>query len=198
MAAQPLPRGIFACVAVLGACSADAPREDHGAAGDAVGADDAESTDSSGAHEGPWMSVKVIQESGGIYYFTPMIFFGSWTESAWRLEAIDATVGPAGLRVLDFTIAGPMALTSSAMGSDEVSGTFGSYTDAVTYVGAVIFFETTSGTLTLTRLDVSAAAGAETKTVNGEFDVHWASQGLYGLEPHMIGTFGNIELIRSL
>jgi hypothetical protein len=198
MTAPPRTLGVLASVGLLAACSDDRPPEDDDAPSDLVVGDNTEFSDSSDSPEGPWMSVKVIQESGDVYYFTPTDFLGSWTESSWTLEAFDGTVGPGGLRVLDFTIGGPMAVTSSVIGREEVSGTFGVYADFVTYVGAVLFFETTSGTLTLTRIDVSVASGRETRMLYGEFDVHWASVGLVGLEPHMIGTFGNIDISRSL
>jgi hypothetical protein len=144
-------------------------------------------TEPTGTQTGPWLTANVTPERGDPYVFSPTApFQGGWSEAAWGFEAIDNPP-----RILTFAIAGPVLVAVNELGP-QASGTFGLFADAVAYAPAHALFYTTSGTLTVTRLEANGPAGTETYTVDGTFDGQVSNDDATVL--HLVGSFGNVIL----
>jgi hypothetical protein len=139
------------------------------------------------SRDGPWLTANGTSEEAEAFEFSPVTFLGGWSESAWGFEAIDTPT-----RILATAIAGPVTSTTHQVGA-EASGTFARFVDGVTYTEGDALFISTAGTLTVTHVEATGPAGAETYIVDGAFDIRFAND--TSGAPHLVGSFGNIVLV---
>jgi hypothetical protein len=184
-----LPRTPFGIATLLAACTVDPPKVNLPAAPPPSVVHNTSPSDATPPPEGPWLTAEVTPEIGHSVVFTATVFQGGWTDTTWGFEAIAQPP-----RILTFAVAGPVTLTASVLGSLD-SGTAGRYADSVGYSGADALFQSTSGTLTVTRLESSGSTGTVTHTVDGMFDAFFANDpSAGGTGTHIVGSFGNVAL----
>jgi hypothetical protein len=141
---------------------------------------------------GPRLSADVTTEQGDVSGFSPSTFIGGWTTDAWGFEAIHPPT-----RVLAVAIEGTVQEGVHPIGADA-SGTHARFVDHLVYSEDEALFASTSGTFTVSGVDVSGSAGAQTFTVSGSFDIHFSNAAAAQASPEAIlqvaGTFDHIVL----
>jgi hypothetical protein len=143
--------------------------------------------------EGQRLTMNVASDRGEDFELSSSTFMGGWTTGAWGFTAY---LSPA-QRVLAVAIAGPVESKVNQVGTEQ-SGTHARFVDAMTYSRDEALFVSTSGTLTVTEVEMTGPAGAETVIVSGAFDIQLSNEGATQASPaavlQVFGTFNDIVI----